>query len=572
MASPMLSSALVAAVGLSIAIAVAPACAQPAGGAGSRYMPREIAVFPRTPSEGQALATRLHREGFLVMARAPISGMVLAAVPVEGLEEPYCQYIRCWPEVRDAERNVAGAAAAEPVPNCPYVRPAPSPCGPTQVGAPYPPLQITGSCSSSPGAPNDPAFCLQWSMNNTGQLVVDRSGTITTPAFSGSCWSQSATPGVDVGVLPAWAYTTGSPLVTVAILDSGVEYCNPDFDLSRFLTPDLSLTCVGNEQFNYPCCDNNNPASDFACSFGPARDNVGHGTVVASIIAAKTNNNLGIAGLDQRCRILSARVFGANNTGPQGANYARANAARAVIALETIATKPAYRSVRVINISFGIPAGDLVGTDQHDALRNAVLTLRAQNRFIVAAAGNSGLGTADTLVPAMFPEVITVGAIDSRGRRVAPAYMANPLGPNTSSTGSSLDFMAPGMGEVALICQSNPCPACPYPTFPCESAAYHKNFLWGTSYAAPKVCAAISLILAEAIELGIVNPNTWQGLTWDQMYGLLRAGARDRVSHTGVAPDPLDTPGPDPYYGWGLIDIEASIIALRQTLCPSCPP
>lgn len=128
------------------------------------------------------------------------------------------------------------------------------------------------------------------------------------------------------------------------------------------------------------------------------------------------------------------------------------------------------------------------------------------------------------------------------------------------------------MAEAMLVCQSNPCPypsECAYQTNPCLPK-YYSNFQWGTSFAAPKVCAAISLILAEAIEVGVVNPVTWQGLTWQQMYDLLKAGARDQVSHGSTPSDPLDTTGHDSYYGWGLIDIEASIREMRRLYCPTC--
>ena len=81
----------------------------------------------------------------------------------------------------------------------------------------------------------------------------------------------------------------------------------------------------------------------------------------------------------------------------------------------------------------------------------------------------------------------------------------------------------------------------------------------------------ISLILAEAIELGVVNPTpamnpeTWPGLTFLQMYDLLKAGARDQVAVSSPSDpgDLLDTPGRDNYYGWGLIDVGASMCALR---------
>jgi len=95
------------------------------------------------------------------------------------------------------------------------------------------------------------------------------------------------------------------------------------------------------------------------------------------------------------------------------------------------------------------------------------------------------------------------------------------------------------------------------------------NFLIGTSFAAPHVCAAISLILAHAIGCGAVNPTTWEGLTFYDMYGILRAGCRDEVSqYCDGCEDSLDTVGHDDDYGWGLIDIDASLQYLEDEFCP----
>lgn len=428
-------------------------------------------------------------------------------------------------------------------------------------------------CPTVSGHPKDAAFCLQWGFKNTGQTIVDRQCKVPGEITTDFCWEQTGTPGIDVNILPAWEFTTGSPLVTVAVLDSGTAYCNPDFDAIRFFYPDIALTCIGNESVGFPCCPDPGGPSETPCAFGPARDNVGHGTFVASIIAAKVNNAIGIAGMDQQCKLPSCRVFGDNGTGLIGSMTVPVNAARAVVALELIVSNPAYSSVRMINISDWM-GNDPAAAQQLAAFEDVVDLLAAKNRFVVAGAGNGGLGTADTGSPAKFASAITVGAIDSRGWRMAPPCSENhPLGSGTSSTGASLDFVAPGMAEVALICQSNPCPSpeCAYPAYPCRSDRYDKNFISGTSVAAPKVASAISLILAEAINMGVVNPTTWVGLSWQQVYDLLKAGARDQVSHT-IAPeaDGLDTGGRDDDYGWGLIDVRASLCELHRLYGSGC--
>lgn len=87
------------------------------------------------------------------------------------------------------------------------------------------------------------------------------------------------------------------------------------------------------------------------------------------------------------------------------------------------------------------------------------------------------------------------------------------------------------------------------------------------------MAGAVSLILGRAIELGIVNPNTWAGLTWADMYHILKAGARDQISHQpGQTGDLDDAVGKDSHYGWGLIDIDASIEYLEDNYPCSNPP
>src|SRR5439155_13107155 len=57
--------------------------------------------------------------------------------------------------------------------------------------------------------PNDPDLKLQWAVKNTGQA--------------------SGRPGADIGVEQAWAYSTGSPLVRIGVVDLGVDPLHPEF-------------------------------------------------------------------------------------------------------------------------------------------------------------------------------------------------------------------------------------------------------------------------------------------------------------------------------------------------------
>src|SRR4051794_26399314 len=97
-------------------------------------------------------------------------------------------------------------------------------------------------------------------------------------------------PITQLGLPRAWDLTDGSPTVTVAVLDTGVANVP---DLAGALVPGIDLV---------------NHDDD------PADDN-GHGTAVASIVGARTNNGLAIAGVCGRCSIMPVKVLGADATG-----------------------------------------------------------------------------------------------------------------------------------------------------------------------------------------------------------------------------------------------------------------
>ncbi len=124
---------------------------------------------------------------------------------------------------------------------------------------------------------NDPLLENQWSLKNDGNNTSDYNGIA----------------GSDMKVIDAWATTTGSSAIKVAILDEGVDLNHPD------LIPNL-----------LPGFDATEQGSD-----GAPSGNDAHGTACAGIVAGAANNNIGIAGVAYSSRIIPIRIAYKNSAG-----------------------------------------------------------------------------------------------------------------------------------------------------------------------------------------------------------------------------------------------------------------
>jgi thermitase len=168
---------------------------------------------------------------------------------------------------------------------------------------------------------------------------------------------------VDQVRLPAaWESTTGDA-VKIAVLDTGVAKVG-----------DLTGAVAGG--WNY-VGNNSNTADDF-----------GHGTMVASIVAARGNNDEGMAGGCWACVILPVKVLDKNGNGYDS------NVAKGVI-------YAADKGAKIINMS-------LSGTAYSKTLSEAVAYANRKGVLVVAAAGNAGNTTKN--YPAALTDVVAVGA------------------------------------------------------------------------------------------------------------------------------------------------------------------
>ncbi|MDP9394617.1 MAG: S8 family serine peptidase [Actinomycetota bacterium] len=222
----------------------------------------------------------------------------------------------------------------------------------------------------------------------------------------------------------AWDLTTGSSSVVVAVLDSGVR--------------------TSHRELRYKVV----PGYDVVAGDRVPEDRVGHGTAVAGIVAADTDNGAAIAGVGRDTRIMPVKVLGNDGS---GSDFYVARGIRWAV----------DHGAHVINMSLG-------GAGSTSVLAEAVAYARAHDVVVVAAAGNSGAAAYE--YPASYPGVISVGATDDRGRLTS-----------FSTYNDRVTLAAPGQDMVSLWQGDDQSVAFPHA---------------GTSFAAPVVAGAAALVRA----------------------------------------------------------------------------
>ena len=191
-----------------------------------------------------------------------------------------------------------------------------------------------------------------------------------------------------INIENAWEEVNSTPELTIAIIDTGIDFQHPD--LKENIVAGINLI---DKQ-------------------GTSQDDNGHGTNVAGIVAATGNNNLGVTGITWKAKLMPIKVLDEKGEGDsflvgQGIRYAVDHGAK------------------ILLLSLGEPVFT-------PFMKEAVDYAESKNVLIVAASGNEGK---DMNYPSAFPNVLSVGAINHED-----------LYANYSNYGQQLDVVAPGDG------------------------------------------------------------------------------------------------------------------------------
>jgi len=297
--------------------------------------------------------------------------------------------------------------------------------------------------------PNDPLFSSQWHL------------------------SKIASP-------QAWDTSKSSSATKVAVIDSGFALNHQDlvakFDIANafdFINNDNSPMAGDSGPFNY------------------------HGTMVAGLVGASTDNGKGVASVGWNTTILPIQAL---NDDGEGDTFSIASA------ISYAVTKGA----KIINLSLGSFSSDPV-------LQSSIDSAIASGVSVVAASGNSGCDC--IIYPANYPSVVAVGASDINDNRAS-----------FSNYGTNLDVVAPGTGTIRTTFMSDT-----------NKTSLYTNSASGTSIAASIVSGAAALILDK-------NPT----LTPAQLEAIIR-NSSDKVS--GMSGQNFTKE-----YGYGRLNTQKSLV------------
>lgn len=226
---------------------------------------------------------------------------------------------------------------------------------------------------ATPAPQLDASYAQLWAAKNTGQIVAGG----TYPAGL----NVTGAIGNDMNLEAAWNVQTDCSAITVAVIDSGINYNSSDLAANMW----NGGSTAPNHGWNFVGAGDNDPM-----------DYHGHGTHIAGTIGAVGGNGTGVTGVCWKANIMAVRVIDATGYGTtssiiQGIDFAIAHGAK------------------IINMSLG-------GGGPFDlAFSSAITRAQNANMLVVVAAGNAGANNDTTPTwPCSYPNpnLICVAALD----------------------------------------------------------------------------------------------------------------------------------------------------------------
>ena len=270
----------------------------------------------------------------------------------------------------------------------------------------------------------------------------------------------------------AFCISTGDTSVVIGIVDTGVQLDHPDLAANIWHNSgEMGLDSLGRDKrfngidddgdgyvddwqgWDFGGADFNNPIGDNDPS--PKSTLNGHGTHVAGVASAVTNNSRGISGIGYNCRIMAIKTTSDNDTRPDGPYI--------VFGFDGIVFA-ADHGAKIINCSWG---GAGASQFEQDVINYAT----QEGSLVVAAAGNGA--SSEPNYPSSYDNVLSVAATSLNDKK--STY---------SNYGSTIDVSAPG-GEAVNS-----------PTISIYSTDYPSTYgiEAGTSFSSPLTAGLAALV------------------------------------------------------------------------------
>lgn len=300
------------------------------------------------------------------------------------------------------------------------------------------------------------------------------------------------------------AHAAATP--AVAVLDTGVDLANPDIDAVS------GKNCISTSS--------------------PAKDDNGHGTNVAGIIAARDNGSV-VTGVAPGTRIVSVKILNSKASG---------TLSQILCGIDWVTANAATYNIRVANMSIvGSGKNDNnCGASNNDPEHAAICRSTAAGVVYAVAAGNSKVDMAGTR-PASYPEVLSVTAMtDSDGKPGALGKAPSCKSGEADDKYASYSNFAVGTAAAAHTI------AAPGTCVVSDKMGGGTSTYYGTSQAAPHVAGSVALCFGDG---GVPGP--CDGLTPAAAIARVRADAAAGFGTTalGFAGDPL-RPVSGKYFGY----------------------